>query len=50
MYMTFDEFYYFYRKFLLESWNNAGPREYVVTLFAVGLIGWFMMRKAGSAI
>jgi hypothetical protein len=45
MYTTFDQYMYFYKKFLLRRWDNAGPEEYVITLLLVGVIGWFMMRK-----
>jgi hypothetical protein len=48
MYSSLNDFLLFYKKFLLQSWNNMGPTEYVVTLVSVGLIGWFMMRKAGT--
>lgn len=50
MYSTFDEYLLFYKRFLLNGWNNMGPQEYVVTLLGVGLVGWYMMRKAGSAV
>ena len=49
MYSSLDEYLLFYKKFLLHSWNDMGPQEYVVTLLIVGLAGWFMMRKAGAA-
>lgn len=48
MYLTIDEYLHFYKKFLLQSWDNMGPQEYVITLLSVGLVGWYMMRKAGS--
>ncbi len=48
MYNTLDDYLLFYKKFLLQGWNNMGPQEYVIALLSVGLVGWFMMRKAGS--
>ncbi|MDB5341805.1 MAG: hypothetical protein JWP89_182 [Schlesneria sp.] len=43
-----DEYMHFYKTFLMRCWNDMGPEEYVFTLVTVGLVGWFMMRRAGS--
>jgi hypothetical protein len=44
----FDEYLHFYKRFLFDAWNDMGPHEYVSCLLVVGLVGWYMMRKAGS--
>jgi len=46
MYESFDDYLRFYKVFLLNQWENVGPQEYVVMLLTVGVIGWYMMRKA----
>jgi len=48
MYATLDEYFYFYKKFLMQTWDNMGPEEYVFVLLGVGLSGWYLMRKAAS--
>ena len=48
MLATISDYLHFYRKFLSQNWDNLGPQEYVIILVSVGVIGWFMMRKAGS--
>ena len=47
---SFDDFLIYYKKFLLDGWNSMGPQESVISLLSVGLVGWYMMRKAGSAV
>lgn len=41
-----SEYFRYYRKFLLQSWDNVGPQEYVILLVSVGVTGWYLMRKA----
>ena len=45
---TMDEYWAFYKMFLARCWNDMGPQEYIVTLVTVAVVGWFMMRRAGS--
>lgn len=40
---------YYYRKSLIAGWNNLGPTEYVSILTAVGVVGWYLMRKGPSS-
>lgn len=50
MFNTIHEFLYFYKTFLLNHWNSMGPREYVTILTLVGVVGWYMMRKASTNV
>ena len=46
MYSIITDHLHYYRKFLFRAWNHMGPQEYVIILICVGVIGWYMMRKA----
>lgn len=45
-YDSLDDYLSFYRRFAQDRWDNIGPQEYVVILLTVGIVGWYMMRKA----
>ena len=42
------DYLHFYQKFLRTCWNDLGPTEYITILIAVGVGGWYMMRKGPS--
>jgi hypothetical protein len=36
---------YYYKRLLIQSWQNLGPVEYLVILTFVGVVGFIMMSK-----
>lgn len=48
MYHSLNDYLRFYKKFLLHQWDNVGPREYVIILVTVGVVGFYMMRRAAK--
>ena len=45
---TLNFYLHYYRKFLSQRWDDVGPQDYVFILVAVGVIGWYLMRKGPS--
>ncbi len=42
---TFYEYFHFYQKYAVNWWNHIGPKEYVILLSIVGILGYLMMLK-----
>jgi hypothetical protein len=43
---TVSDYFYFYRRFFFDTWNNMTPMEYGFMLVAIAAIGWLCMKSA----
>ena len=41
------QYMHFYRKFMMDSWDNITPRQFGVMVVAIAVMGYVLM-KAGS--
>ena len=43
---TVNDYLYFYKGYVFETWNNMTPMEYGFMLVAIAAIGWLCMKSA----
>ncbi len=43
---TVNDYFYFYKRYFFEAWNNMTPMEYGFMLVAIAAIGWLLMKSA----
>lgn len=44
---TISDYFYFYERFLLQSWHNMTPAQYGCLLISIAVAGWLMMKSGG---
>lgn len=44
------EYLTFYRKYAVDKWNHITPREYLVLLILVGVIGFMWMLRGSKKL
>ncbi|MBX3443642.1 MAG: hypothetical protein KF774_14640 [Planctomyces sp.] len=40
-----QQYYRFYTRYAVESWNNMSPMQYGMVLIGVFLFGWLLMKS-----
>jgi hypothetical protein len=43
---TVYDYFYFYKHYFFETWNNMTPMEYGFMLVGIAAIGWLCMKSA----
>ena len=50
MYDTCRQLLAFYQRYAIDWWNHIGPRDYVILLSLVGIIGYLSMLRGSKRI